>query len=126
MKGSTLARWAYFEPDLFITNAGVVILAQTWTGRTMQETRYLVRQVCCGTDVELSHRAIVRRTSGACKVCRQKMTGAKNLRMSNKERMDAVEKRKVVDAIRTGCGWTPPPSALTVPLWWMWADRGGL
>lgn len=65
----------YVPFEVGSAGSNTVVLAVTRTGAVAQDVAYLVRFTCCGTVVEMGHRALGlrrRRHYTHCNVCRQR------------------------------------------------------
>ncbi len=90
-----------FEPGQEIENAE--ILAVLSAGPRAAEIIYLARALCCGAEIQLSHKAIQQRRRSASNLCRNCCRNGPNKKKPNKSEEPAFGGTP---------GWAPPPSAL--------------
>jgi len=136
MKTKTIGRgkWSYYESNTRLTNAGVYVIGIKKIGQTKRKTFYRVRTLCCGVQLDMSHRAIDQRVScseaaiadgipwvSVCVRCVGRVNGtAPKRKFKGRSLTDFKEPGAPYNVVQPT--WPKPPS---IPVgYWLWCDRG--
>ena len=105
-----MSKWQPYREKERVIGTNLTILKVLKTGSRQKDCQYLARFDCCGSEREISQRAIGQRVSGLhkmCMSCGRKASGASRRGKERKEK----EKEFFLPYYH---GWEPPASVVAI------------